>query len=255
MSKKLLEGKVALITGGATGIGQATALLFADYGAKVAIADVNEQGGAATADKIRGAGGDAAFFRADVSVARDVEALISAVVSRFGGLHCAFNNAGIDGAMGQTHACTEENWQRVIGINLSGVFYCMKYEIAYMLEHGGGAIVNTASVAGLVGVGLGLPAYVAAKHGVVGLTRAAALEYATKKIRVNAVCPGAIRTPMLEDAIKQGLASEEMMASFQPMGRLGEGREIGEAAAWLCSDASSFATGLAMNVDGGYVAQ
>jgi len=255
MGNELLSGKVALITGAATGIGQAAASVFARYGARLALADINEAGGAATAEAIRAGGGDAVFFRADVSSAKEVEALVASTVARFGGLHCAFNNAGIDGLKGETHLCTEENWRQVIATNLTGVFLCMKYEIAYMLEHGGGSIVNTASAAGLVGVEQGLPAYVAAKHGVVGLTRAAALEYAAKKIRINAVCPGAIRTPMLDDAIKQGIVSEDMLAGFQPIHRLGEGREVGEAAAWLCSGAASFVTGIAMPVDGAYTAR
>jgi len=254
MRTELLSGKIALITGASTGIGQATALLFASYGARVALSDVNVEGGEETAEEIRAAGGSAAFFKADVTQAGDVEALVAATVERFGGLDCAFNNAGIDGENAPTGECTEENWSRVIAVNLTGVFLCMKHEIRVMLERGGGAIVNTASAAGLVGVGLGVPAYVAAKHGVVGLTRAAAIEYAKQRIRVNAVCPGAIRTPMLDSAIKHGLIPEAALAGMHPVGRIGETREVAEAAAWLCSDASAFVTGHAMAVDGGWTA-
>ncbi len=253
MGNALLSGKIAVITGAASGIGRGSALVFAKHGAKVAVADVNVQGGEETVELVRQAGGEAFFIQADVSNKEQTVAMVGKVVERWGRLDCALNNAGIDGSMGATADCTEENWQNIIAVNLTGVFLCMKYEIQQMLKQGGGAIVNIASVAGLVGYP-GLPAYVASKHGVVGLTKNAAIEYAKQGIRVNAVCPGAIRTPMLEDAIRQGLIPEDQLASVAPIGRLGLPEEIGEAAAWLCSEKSSFMMGQAVPVDGGWVA-
>jgi NAD(P)-dependent dehydrogenase (short-subunit alcohol dehydrogenase family) len=249
-----VEGKVALITGGGSGIGRATALLFAREGAKVLVADYDPEGGERTAKTIVEAGGTAVFHAADVSNPQAVDALMHKVVETYGRLDCAFNNAGIEGHMAVTPDCTIENWNRVIAINLTGVFLCMKYEIPLMLRHGGGAIVNTASVAGLTG-GAGAPAYVAAKHGVAGLTKTAALEFARKGIRVNAVCPGFIHTPMVERALDKGTFSEEQIFAVHPMHRMGKPEEIAEAVLWLCSDASSFVTGLPMPVDGGYVAR
>ena len=249
-----IEGKVALITGGGSGIGRATALLFAREGAKLMIADYNAEGGERTVKTIKEAGGIAAFHAADVSNPQDVDGLMHKVVETYGRLDCAFNNAGIEGHMAETPECTLENWNRVIAINLTGVFLCMKYEIPLMLRHGGGSIVNTASGAGLVGLA-GAPAYVAAKHGVAGLTKAAALEFAQKGIRVNAVCPGFIRTPMVERVLDKGLFSEDQIFASEPMHRMGKPEEIGEAVLWLCSEASSFVTGLPMPVDGGYVSQ
>ena len=249
-----VEGKVALITGGGSGIGRATALLFGREGAKVVVADYNAEGGERTVKTIRDAGGMAIFHTADVSNPQDVDGLMHKVVETYGRLDCAFNNAGIEGQMGNTPECSLENWNRVIAINLTGVFLCMKYEIPLMLKHGGGSIVNTASAAGLVGLAGG-PAYVAAKHGVAGLTKTAALEFAQKGIRVNAVCPGFIRTPMVERVLDKGTFSEEQIFAAEPMHRMGKPEEIAEAVLWLCSDASSFVTGLPMPVDGGYVAQ
>lgn len=253
MGNALLSGKIAVITGAASGIGRGSALVFARQGAKVAIADINTQGGEETVELVRQAGGEAFFIQTDVSNKEQAAAMVGKVVERWGRLDCALNNAGIDGSMGATADCTEETWQNTIAVNLTGVFLCMKYEIQQMLKQGGGAIVNIASVAGLVGYP-GLPAYVASKHGVVGLTKNAAIEYAKQGIRVNAVCPGAIRTPMLEDAIRQGLIPEEQLAGLAPLGRLGLPEEIGEAAAWLCSEKSSFMIGQAVPVDGGWVA-
>lgn len=249
-----LDGKIALVTGGGSGIGQATALIFAREGAKVVVADVLVEGGEATVSQIKKGGGDAVFVKTDVSQDAEVEALVQKAVATYGRLDCAFNNAGIAGAAARTADYTQKQWDRVIGINLTGVWLCMKYEIAQMVKQGGGAIVNTASVAGLVGFRHG-PAYVAAKHGVVGLTKTAALEYAKANIRVNAVCPGVINTPMFEKGLQIDPRIADTMAAREPIGRLGKPEEIAEAVVWLCSEAASFVTGLPMAVDGGWVAQ
>ena len=251
---KTLEGKIALVTGGSSGIGRAAALLFAREGAKVAIADVLEEGSEETVQMVKKSGGQAIFFKTDVSKSNEVEALIKKTVESYGRLDCAFNNAGIGGGRAKTAKCTEEEWERVISINLKGVWLCMKYEIPQMLEQGGGAIVNTSSVAGVVGF-QGTPAYVASKHGVVGLTKAAALEYATSGIRVNAVCPGVIHTPMIDRIVAARPDMAEVYRTMHPIGRLGEAEEIAEAAVWLCSEAASFVTGHCMVVDGGLVAR
>lgn len=250
----LLDGKVALITGAGSGIGRATALIFAREGAKLMLSDIAAEGGDETLRMVKQLGAEALFVRTDVSKLAEVEALIGQVISTWGRIDCAFNNAGIDGRMGKLDECTEENWHRTLAVNLTGVFFCMKAEIPHMLRQGGGAIVNTASVAGLTG-SPGLPAYVASKHGVVGLTRAAALEYGREKIRVNCVCPGPIRTPMLGRLLTGRPEMEQRFASAEPLKRLGEPAEIGEAVAWLCSDAASYVTGHAMPVDGGYMAK
>lgn len=249
-----LDGKVALITGGSSGIGRASALAFAREGAKVVVADVLVDGGQETVRLIQAAGGQGLFIKTDVSKAAEVEALIKQTVATYGRLDCAYNNAGVEGTFVTTTEYTEADWDRVIAINLKGVWLCMKYEIAQMLQQGGGAIVNTASGAGLVGVA-GLSAYVASKHGVVGLTKTAALEYAKAGIRVNAVCPGVIETPMVARLTNSRPDLGEALVAGEPMGRVGKPEEIAEAAVWLCSDAASFVTGHAMSVDGGYVAQ
>jgi NAD(P)-dependent dehydrogenase (short-subunit alcohol dehydrogenase family) len=249
-----LDGKVALVTGGGSGIGRASALAFARAGAKVVVADVVADGGQETVRLITAAGGEGRFIKTDVSKAAEVEALIKQIVATYGRLDCAYNNAGVEGTFVSTVEYSEADWDRVLAINLKGVWLCMKYEIAQMLQQGGGAIVNTASGAGLVGV-VGLSAYVASKHGVVGLTKTAALEYAKAGIRVNAVCPGVIQTPMVARLTRSRPDLSEALVAAEPMGRTGKPEEIAEAAVWLCSDAASFVTGHAMSVDGGYVAQ
>ncbi len=249
-----LEGKVALVTGGGSGIGRATCLAMAREGARVAVADVVLEGGQETVRLIEEAGGQAICIRADVSQAAEVEAMVKQTVETCGRLDCAFNNAGIEGPVCGTPEYSEEDFDRVVAIDLKGVWLCMKYEIPHMLEGGGGAIVNTASVAGLVAF-QGLSAYVASKHGVNGLTKTAALEYAKDGLRVNAVCPGVIETPMLRRAFAKSPGMEEGVGTAGPIGRLGQPQEIAEAVVWLCSDAASFVTGLPMAVDGGLIAQ
>jgi NAD(P)-dependent dehydrogenase (short-subunit alcohol dehydrogenase family) len=250
----ILNSKVTLITGGGSGIGRASALAFERAGATVVVADYNAEGGERTVRMLKDAGGEAMFYPADVSNPEDIEALVNKIVETYGRLDCAFNNAGIEGDFAALSKCTIENWQRIISINLNGVFYCMKYEIAQMLRQGGGSIVNTSSVAGLVGAARA-GAYSAAKHGVVGLTKTAALEYARKNIRVNAVCPGFVRTPMADRLIDRGTLGEKSMIASEPINRMGRPEEIAEAVVWLCSDAASFVTGVSMPVDGGLVAQ
>jgi NAD(P)-dependent dehydrogenase (short-subunit alcohol dehydrogenase family) len=248
-----VEGKVALVTGGASGIGRATALTFAREGAKLVVADMNADGGHQTVHMITENGGEAIFVRTDVSQAVEVQALISKAVETYGRLDCAHNNAGISGGgRALTAEYAEDTWQQVLAVNLTGVWLCMKYEIPQMLHQGGGAIVNTASAAGLVG-SRGISAYVASKHGVVGLTKTAALEYAQQGIRVNCVCPGVIQTPMTERALSDPIMQAQITA--RPIGRVGAPEEVAEAVVWLCSDAASFVTGHAMSIDGGLVAQ
>lgn len=249
-----LDGKVALVTGAGSGIGRASARALAREGAKVVVSDVVVEGGEETVRMIEESGGEATFVKADVSKASEVEALVNSAVEAYGKLDCAHNNAGIEGTMGSTVECGEENWDRTININLKGVWLGLKYEIPRMSEGGGGAIVNTASVAGLVGF-QNLPAYVASKHGVVGITRTAALEYAQQGIRVNAVCPGVIRTPMVERILGGDPEAAAQFTALEPVGRMGTPEEIAEAVGWMCSDAASFVTGHAMAVDGGLVAQ
>jgi NAD(P)-dependent dehydrogenase (short-subunit alcohol dehydrogenase family) len=249
----LVAGKVALITGGGSGIGRASALTFAREGAKVVVADVAVEGGEETVQLIQQRGGEAIFVKADVSRAAEVEALVARAVQTYGRLDCAHNNAGIEGAAATTVDYAEDAWERVLAINLKGVWLCMKYEIPQILKQGGGAIVNTASTAGLVGY-RGGAAYVASKHGVVGLTKTAALEYAKAGVRVNAVCPGAIDTPMMGRLTGHRPQRAERMAAAEPVGRMGQPEEIAEAVVWLCSEAASFVTGHAMAVDGGLTA-
>ena len=245
-----LENKVALITGGGSGIGRATAVTFAKEGAKVVVADVNIEGGEGTVRAIKEADREGLFVHADVSKSPDVKALVDKAVETYGRLDCAFNNAGILGANALTPDVAEENWDSVISVNLKGVWLCLKYEIPQMLKGGGGAIVNTSSLFGLVGSEC-LSAYVASKHGVSGLTKTAALEYAQKNIRINAVCPGTIHTPMYERVVAGNPEVEAQFIALEPTGRLGAPEEVAEAVVWLCSDAASFVTGHMMSVDGG----
>lgn len=249
-----MHGKVALVTGAAAGIGRACAVALAGAGARVLVSDVDEAGGAQTVDTITDRGGSAAFCRADVSRSADVQALVAACVDRYGRLDCAVNNAGIEGLQAPTADCTEDNWDRVLAINLKGVWLCMRCEIPQMLAHGGGAIVNMASVAGLVGF-RNIPAYCASKGGVIQLTKTAALEYATRGIRVNAICPGVIRTAMVERFLGGDPDKEQAFLGLEPAGRFGAPEEVAASALWLCSDASSFVTGHSLTVDGGLVAQ
>ena len=251
----ILNGKVALITGAGSGIGRATAKIFAREGARLVIADIVAAAAQETLEIVKQAGAAAICVKADVANWEDVEGLVAKAVAEFGRLDCAFNNAGIEGEPALTHKCTEENWNRVLAINLTGVWHCMKAEIAQMLKQGGGgAIVNTSSVAGIAG-SVGGPAYVASKHGVAGLAKAAAMEYGKHNIRINAVCPGPIRTPMLGRIMEFSKADAQSFARSEPLRRLGEPEEIGEAVAFLCSDKASYVTGLPMPVDGGFFAQ
>ena len=251
-----LDGKTALVTGGGSGIGRAASLAYANDGARVVVVDVNVEGGEETIQQIKESGGEAILVHADVSNPKDTQAMVDQAVEAFGCLDCAFNNAGISGGRDRllTADYREDDWDRVLSINLKGVWLCMKSEIPQMLKQGGGAIVNTASIAGLAGLS-GTVAYVAAKHGVTGLTKAAAVEYATSGIRVNAVCPGYIQTPLVQPIFQENDGMEERVASRHPMGRLGEPEEIAQAVLWLSSDKAAFVTGHNMPVDGGYMAQ
>lgn len=248
------NGKVALITGAASGIGRATALAFARNGASVIIADTLEVGGAETARMVEELGRKAIFIRCDVSRDADVKETMRRTVETFGRLDYAFNNAGIEGKQAMTPDCSEENWDRVININLKGVWLCMKHQLPQMLKQGSGSIVNCSSIAGLNGFP-GIPAYSASKHGVIGLTKTAALEYAKSGIRVNVVCPGVIQTPMIDRFIHGEAQIQKQLVAGEPVGRVGRPEEIASAVLWLCSDESSFVTGHSMVVDGGWVAQ
>jgi NAD(P)-dependent dehydrogenase (short-subunit alcohol dehydrogenase family) len=257
----IFDNQVTLITGASSGIGRATALHFGANGAKVMVADSNVEGGEETVTAIKEAGGEASFVHVDVTQELKVEAMVARTVETYGRLDCAFNNAGIASGRGAasssgrrlTHEFSEADFDRIINVNLKGVWLSMKHEIPQMLEQGKGAIVNTASVAGLIGL-VNASSYVASKHGVVGLTKTAALEYAQQGIRVNCVCPGYIETPMTAAGLADPVRSASMI-SREPMGRVGTPQEVAETVAWLSSDAASFVTGHTMVVDGGYLAQ
>jgi NAD(P)-dependent dehydrogenase (short-subunit alcohol dehydrogenase family) len=247
--------KVALVTGATSGIGRAAALAFAREGARVVVSGRRKQEGRKTVALIQQAGGKATFVQADVTRESEVSALVNTTLGTYGRFDVAFNNAGVEGTLGSIHAQTVENYHHIMDANLLGVFLSLKHEIAAMLQNGGGAIVNTASVAGLVGLP-GAALYVASKHAVLGLTKAAALEYATQGIRVNAVSPGAIETPMFDRfTAALGADSHRQIAALHPMGRAGRPEEIAEAVLWLCSDQASFVTGQSLTADGGWTAK
>ncbi len=248
-----MEGKVALVTGGTSGIGRDTAVLFAKTGVKVVVAGRREAEGDETVELVRAAGSDGLFVKADVSKASEVDALIRKVVEKFGRLDIAFNNAGIEGVWVPITRQSEEDWDRTIDINLKGVWLCLKYEIQQMLTQGrGGAIVNMASVTGLTG-GAGAAAYSASKHGVIGLTKSAALETAKSGIRINAVCPAVIETPMAERLFGAPKV-HQYVVGYHPIGRFGRPSEISEAVLWMCSERASFMTGQSLVLDGGFLA-
>lgn len=246
------DNRVALVTGGASGIGRATCLAFASRGAQVAVADLDSRGGRATVEEIEAERGEARFFAVDVTDEMQVETMVDEVIGHFGALHMAYNNAGVEGQRVRLHETSTEHWRKVMSVNVDGIFFCMKYELAHMVEHGGGAIVNASSTFGLAG-GAGGP-YPASKHAVVGLTKSVALDYAEDGIRVNSVHPGAIETPMIERLRNDPILSEAL-ATMHPMGRMGTPEEIAEAVVWLCSNAASFVTGHTMVIDGGNLAR
>ena len=249
---KMLENKVAIVTGAGSGIGREVALSYASEGAKVVVSDINEKGGKDVVAEIIKKGNEAIFIKANTADPKEQESLVKETVKHFGGLHIACNNAGIGGPLSMTGDYPIDGWDKVISINLSGVFYGMRYQIPAMLASGGGVIVNISSILGQVGTKFS-PAYVSAKHGIVGLTKAAALEYAMQNIRVNAVGPGYIKTPLLTNTLDA--ATMDSLKGLHPMNRLGESPEVAELVLWLSSSKSSFVTGSYYAIDGGYLAQ
>lgn len=246
--------KVAMVTGASSGIGKATALAYAKEGAKVAVVARREVQGQETVEEIKSAGGEAVFFKADMSRAESIEACVAAIVQAFGRLDFAFNNAGTAEPASGLVDMEEDDWDRVMNTNLKGVWLCMKYQIPELLKCGGGAIVNNSSVWGVLGSSMGVPAYVASKHGVIGLSKAAALEYGQKGIRVNAICPAWVPTPGNEPVLSNSELNAQITAQH-PIGRLGSQGDIANAVLWLCSDESSWYTAQALVVDGGFSAQ
>jgi NAD(P)-dependent dehydrogenase (short-subunit alcohol dehydrogenase family) len=254
MGSDEFAGRVAMVTGAGSGIGAAAAGLFAQRGARVALVDLDADGGESTTESIRSAGGEGFFFEADVAESGAVEAAVAATVERYGRLDHAYNNAGLSGPPHPVAEMPEDQWRRAIDVMLTGVFLCMKHEIPALLAAGGGSIVNCASGAGLIGFP-GQSAYVASKHGVLGLTKAAGLEYGSQGIRINAICPGTARTAMVSKVIEETPELDDELRRLHPIGRIAEPEEVAEAALWLSTPRASFVLGSALIVDGGYVAQ
>jgi NAD(P)-dependent dehydrogenase (short-subunit alcohol dehydrogenase family) len=248
------QGKVAFITGAANGIGRSTALMFAEAGGDVAVVDYDKEHGIQTRDLVRSKGVRCEFYQVDMADPSQIQSVVSEVAAHFGQINYAFNNAGIEGKTSPTADASLDNWDKVIDVNLRGVWLCMKHLIPQMLKVGGGSIVNCSSIAGQVGFP-GIPAYVASKHGVIGLTKTAALEYVKSNVRVNAICPGVIETPMIDRFVGTSKEARAGLVAGEPMGRMGQPEEIAHAALWLFSEGSSFVTGHALTVDGGWVAQ
>ncbi len=244
-----------MVTGGSSGIGRASAIALAKTGTTVIVADIDTSGGEKTVQDINELQGEAKFLKANVSVAAEVEWLIQQIINIYGRLDCAHNNAGIEGETAKVTDCSEENWDNVIQTNLKSIWLCMKYEILQMSKQHSGVIVNTSSVYGIVGCERGMPAYVASKHGIIGLTKTAALEYAGLGIRVNAICPGAIDTPFRERLIGSNYTGELNSGPRYPIGRIGKADEVAGAVVWLCSDQASYVTGSLIVIDGGLTAK